>query len=954
MINNSKIDFYLVASSRSFTHGQIYALTPVYFFIGTTKHEETSWKAMESIFKYFQNQEVDFDEKSEAGKCERNSSDNKNNKKTLLALACTFSKPEITKESNSEKSKEKNPDITTGLLETTNDAKKSKNGTGEDGMDLVVKKHGEAKHGSESAQDGSESKKISDDKEGINAVETSKNTNEESESSEQEYEDDLDEIHEDALKPGQEKSNEFKEVKNKESDHEQSGYSPGQDKKASKHKSSQAEGGPKPAKRSYDKKRSNKKEKRWLKKKVIKAKKASEKSKSNEQKSENAIDEDVMKHESGISDECRGVDSKSAGHEQSGHDEKNEYKESEKALTNTQEVRGNDAIASGSSKTENASEQDDEMSNDETKGTNTVEISTEENKETKPSGQKFQGDFDKDASKTEPETLDEVKDASNSEAGKNKPDSSPGQDEKKEYKEGEDALKIIEEMKDNVVIASGSVKTEDVSKPDKVSDETKGPNTVEMSTELNKETTSIDKKTEGDTFKTGPGTPDEINDASNSGGCDNHPENSPEQNGKSMEGKEEILDSEDLSKKKAVDAGPNTVEMSTELNKETTSIDKKTEGDTFKTGPGTFHEINVASNSGACDNHSENSPEQDGKSMEGKEEILDGEDLSKKKAVDVGPNTVEMSTELNKETTSIDKKTEGDTFKTGPGTPDEINVASNSGACDNHPESSPEQDGKSMEGKEEILDGEDLSKKKAVDVGPNTVEMSTELNKETTSSEKKTEGGTFKTGPGTPDEINVASNSGACDNHPENSPEQDGTSMEGKEEILDGEDLSKKKAVDSKCVSSGAGGATEDQPAVPAPSNSNSGANTIESEDGEPSDEVVSSKKEEADNSSENVDPSKIDGSSANVEHLKKFEADMVENPGASGKNKLPQTGNLEQANFVKTSNGEDENGKNADKSTVLGETKNDGDDGTPASGAGTIGENLGSDIFDNMQETVI
>ena len=632
---------------------------------------------MESIFKYFQIQEVDFDKKkSEAGKCERTSPGNK-----------TKNKAEITKESNSEKSKEKSSDITAGLLGTTNDPKKSKNGNGEDGMDSVIEKHGEAfeevkgiekTDGSESAQDGSES-------------------------SEQKSEDDLDEIHENALKPGQEKSDELKEVKNKKSDHEQSGYSPGQDKKALKHEPSQAEGGSEPAKGSYDKKRSKKKEKRKLKKKAIKKnklKKASEKSKWNEQKSENAIDEDVMKHESGISDECNGVDSKNL-------------------------------------------------------------------------------------------------------------------------------------------------------------------NIVEISTELNKETTSSEKQTEGDTFKTGPGTPDKINDASNSGACDNHPENSPEQDGKSMEGKEEILDSEDLSKKKAVDAGPNSVEMSTELNKETTSIDKKTEGDTFKTGPGTPDEINVASNSGACDNHPENSPEQDGKSMEGKEEILDSEDLSKKKAVDAGPNSVEMSTELNKETTSIDKKTEGDIFKTGPGTPDEINVASNSRAYDNHPENSPEQDGKSMEGKEEILDGEDLSK----------------------------------------------------------------------------------KAIDAKFVSSGASCATENQPAVSAPSNSNSGVNIIDPEGGEPSDEVVSSKKEEADNSSENVDPSKIDGSSANVE------ADMVGKPvtGTSGEDKPPQTGNLEQANFVKTSNGQDENGKNADKSTVLGETKNDGDDGTPASGAGTIGENLGSDLFEHM-----
>ena len=60
----------------------------------------------------------------------------------------------------------------------------------------------------------------------------------------------------------------------------------------------------------------------------------------------------------------------------------------------------------------------------------------------------------------------------------------------------------------------------------------------------------------------------------------------------------------------------------TELNKETTSSEKKTEGDTFKTGPGTINVINDASNSGACDSHPENSPEQDGKSKDGKKEIL--------------------------------------------------------------------------------------------------------------------------------------------------------------------------------------------------------------------------------------------------------------------------------------------------------------------------------------------
>ena len=765
---------------------------------------------MESIFKYFQIQEVDFNKKkSEAGKCERNSPDNK-----------TKNKAEIAKEYNSEKSKEKNSDITTGLLGTTNDPKKSKNGIGEDGIYSVIEKHDEAfeevkeiekTDGSESAQDGSES-------------------------SEQKSEDDLDEIHENALKSGQEKSYELKEVKNKESDHEQSGYSPGQDKKASKHKLSQAEGRFEPNKASYNKKqaRATKKAKRSLKKAEIKKlKKAGKKSNSNDQKSENAIE-----HEPEICDKFEGVDSKSL--ELPGQDE-----ESEEALKNTKDLKGNDAIVSGSSKTEDGSEVAEAS-------VDTVEISTEVYKETRLIKQKSEGDFRKEALKAGQETPGEVKDASNKEAGDNRPDSDPRQDGK--YEEGEDALKIIEGMKDNVVIASGSLKTGEASKPDKVGDETKGPNTEEMSTELNKETTSSEKKTEGDTFKTGPGTPDKINDANNSGACDSHPENSPEQDGKSMDRKEEILDSEDLGKKKAVDAGP---------------------------------------------------------------------------------NTEEMSTELNKETTLSEKKTEGDTFKTGPGTPDEINDPSNSGACDNHPENSPEQDGKSMEGKEEILDGEDLGKKKAVDAGPNTEEMSTELNKETTSSEKKTEGDTFKTGPGTPDEINVASNSGACDNHPENSPEQDGQSMEGKEEILDGEDLSK-KAIDAKCVSSGAGGATENQPAVSAPSNSNSGANIIEPEGGEPSDEVVSSKQEEADNSSENGDPSKIE------------EADMVGKPvtEASEADKPPQTGNLEQANFVETSNGQDENGKNADKSTVLGETKNDGNDGTPASGAGTMGENLGSDQF--------
>lgn len=43
--------------------------------LGTNKYEEIPWKVMESVFKYFQSQELHFDnKKNEVGKCKGNSS----------------------------------------------------------------------------------------------------------------------------------------------------------------------------------------------------------------------------------------------------------------------------------------------------------------------------------------------------------------------------------------------------------------------------------------------------------------------------------------------------------------------------------------------------------------------------------------------------------------------------------------------------------------------------------------------------------------------------------------------------------------------------------------------------------------------------------------------------------------------------------------------------------------
>ena len=113
----------------------------------------------------------------------------------------------------------------------------------------------------------------------------------------------------------------------------------------------------------------------------------------------------------------------------------NEYVEDGEALKGVEEIKKNYAIASASWKPEDGSEPD-KMSDDK-KGTNTVETSKKANKETKSSEDKLEGDFDKDALKTGPETSGEIKDK---EVGKHKPENSPGQDEKKKSIEGKEKM----------------------------------------------------------------------------------------------------------------------------------------------------------------------------------------------------------------------------------------------------------------------------------------------------------------------------------------------------------------------------------------------------------------------------------------------------------------------------------------------------------------------------------
>ena len=112
-----------------------------------------------------------------------------------------------------------------------------------------------------------------------------------------------------------------------------------------------------------------------------------------------------------------------------------------------------------------------------------------------------------------------------------------------EYVKGCEALKGVKEIKKNYAIASASLRPKDGSKPDKVRDDKKGTNTVEMSKKANKETKSSEEKLKGDfnknALKNGPETPGEVRD--NEVGK-HKPDNSPGQDEKkkSIEGKEKM------------------------------------------------------------------------------------------------------------------------------------------------------------------------------------------------------------------------------------------------------------------------------------------------------------------------------------------------------------------------------------------------------------------------------
>ena len=113
----------------------------------------------------------------------------------------------------------------------------------------------------------------------------------------------------------------------------------------------------------------------------------------------------------------------------------NEHVEGGKASKGIKEIKKNHAIASVLSKPKNGSEPD--KVSDDKKGTNTVETSKKADKETKSCEDKLDGDFDKDALETGPETPGEIKDK---EVGKHKPENSPGQDEKKKSIEGKEKM----------------------------------------------------------------------------------------------------------------------------------------------------------------------------------------------------------------------------------------------------------------------------------------------------------------------------------------------------------------------------------------------------------------------------------------------------------------------------------------------------------------------------------
>ena len=78
---------------------------PAYFllqfaFSGTTKHEETSWKAMNSVFRYFQIQESEFDKPKDDGENKKALACKSGKNKPERGLAPQFDHDKISKKSN--------------------------------------------------------------------------------------------------------------------------------------------------------------------------------------------------------------------------------------------------------------------------------------------------------------------------------------------------------------------------------------------------------------------------------------------------------------------------------------------------------------------------------------------------------------------------------------------------------------------------------------------------------------------------------------------------------------------------------------------------------------------------------------------------------------------------------------------------------------------------------------
>ncbi|CAB3984089.1 Hypothetical predicted protein [Paramuricea clavata] len=98
---------------------------------GTTKHEETSWKAMESVFKYFHNKEVDSNKPSDETKKNDGKSGGKPSKKGKkeIELAANFQNTDkISKKLNCEESKKSDVVITSESLKFEGSSEQSKCG----------------------------------------------------------------------------------------------------------------------------------------------------------------------------------------------------------------------------------------------------------------------------------------------------------------------------------------------------------------------------------------------------------------------------------------------------------------------------------------------------------------------------------------------------------------------------------------------------------------------------------------------------------------------------------------------------------------------------------------------------------------------------------------------------------------------------------------------------------